>query len=158
MDVTGTYLTIPQRWTRPTKTHSPGLARSEETTSRSLRDIWLTDCKPSTASTSFVWLPFSANTIMFTYHPLFELFFHRSYLKTTTVGKMIHWKLCKRLQFDHTDANQYIHKPETVLKIRIKTFFSSLRKEKNLGQTTKPSYNNCLWLESFWDQASQSEN
>ena len=35
--------------------HSPSLARSGETTSRSLRDIWLTDCKPSTASTSFVW-------------------------------------------------------------------------------------------------------
>ena len=29
--------------------------------------------------------PFSANTITFTYHPLFELFFHRSYLKTTTI-------------------------------------------------------------------------
>ena len=28
---------------------------------------------------------FSANTITFTYHPLFELFFHRSYLKTTTL-------------------------------------------------------------------------
>ena len=27
------------------------------------------DCKLSTASTSFVWLPFSANTITFTYHP-----------------------------------------------------------------------------------------
>ena len=27
----------------------------------------------------------SANTITFTYHPLFELFFHRSYLKTTTI-------------------------------------------------------------------------
>ena len=27
---------------------------------------------------------FSANTITFTYYPLFELFFHRSYLKTTT--------------------------------------------------------------------------
>ena len=47
-------------------------------------DIWQTDCKPRTASTSFVWLPFSVNTITFTYHPLFELFFHRSYLKTTT--------------------------------------------------------------------------
>ena len=28
---------------------------------------------------------FSTNTITFTYHPLFELFFHRSYLKTTTI-------------------------------------------------------------------------
>ena len=55
-----------------------------ETTSYSLRDIWLTNYKPSTASTSFVWLPFFANTITFTYHSLFELFFHRSYLKTTT--------------------------------------------------------------------------
>ena len=45
----------------------------------------LTDCKPRTASTSIIWLPFSANTITFTYHPLFELFFHRSYLKTTTL-------------------------------------------------------------------------
>ena len=42
------------------------------------------DCKPSTASTSFVWLPFSANTITFTYHPLFELFFHWFNRKTTT--------------------------------------------------------------------------
>ena len=55
-----------------------------ETTSCSLRDIWQTDCKPSTASTPFVWLSFSANTITFTCHPLFELFFHRSYMKTTT--------------------------------------------------------------------------
>ena len=28
---------------------------------------------------------FSVNTITYTYHPLFELFFHRSYLKTTTI-------------------------------------------------------------------------
>ena len=63
----------------------PELRSLGETTSRSLRDIWQTDCKPSTASTSFVWLPFSANTITFTYHPLFELYFHRSYLKTTTI-------------------------------------------------------------------------
>ena len=42
--------------------------------------------KPRTASTSFVGLPFSANTITFTYHPLFELFFHRSYMKTTTLS------------------------------------------------------------------------
>ena len=80
----GRYPTIPQRWTRTTLIYSPSLAHSGKTTSRSLRDIWQTDCKPSTASTSFVWLPFSANTITFTYHPLFELFFHRSYLKTTT--------------------------------------------------------------------------
>ena len=32
--------------------------RSEKTTSRFLRDIWQTDCKPRTASTSFIWLPF----------------------------------------------------------------------------------------------------
>ena len=44
----------------------------------------LTDCKPRTASTSSVWLPYSANTVTFTYHPLFELFFHWCYLKTTT--------------------------------------------------------------------------
>ena len=65
------------------------LARSGRTISRFLRDIWQTDrqtdCKPRTACTSFVWLPFPANTITFTYHPLFELFFHRSYLKITTV-------------------------------------------------------------------------
>ena len=67
---------------RPTLTYSPSLARSGETTSLSLRDIWQTDSKPSTASTSFVWLPFSANTITFTYHPLFEFFFHRSYHNT----------------------------------------------------------------------------
>ena len=66
------------------KTYSLCLARSGVTTSRSLRDIWQTDCKPSTANTSFVWLPFSANTITFTYYPLFELFFQQSYLKTTT--------------------------------------------------------------------------
>ena len=59
------------------------LARSEKTTSCFLRDVWQTDCKPRTASTSFVWLLFSANKITFTYHPLFGLFFHRSYLKTT---------------------------------------------------------------------------
>ena len=29
---------------------------------------------------------FSVNTITFTYHPLFELSFHRSYLKTTTIS------------------------------------------------------------------------
>ena len=58
---------------------SPG-----KTTSHFLRYIWQTDCKPRTASNFFVWLPFSANTIAFTFHPLFELFFHRSYLKTTT--------------------------------------------------------------------------
>ena len=34
------------------------LAHSEKTTSRFLRDIWQTDCKLRTASTSFVWLPF----------------------------------------------------------------------------------------------------
>ena len=61
--VMGTYPTIPQRWTRPTKTYSPSLARSGETTFRSLRDIWQTDCELSTASTSFVWLPFSVDTI-----------------------------------------------------------------------------------------------
>ena len=82
----GTYPTILQRWTRPTKAYSPSLARSGETTSRSLQDIWQTDCKPSTASTSFVC--FSAYTITFTCHPLFELFFHRSYLKTTTAIKI----------------------------------------------------------------------
>ena len=60
------------------------LARLWKTTSCFLRDIWQTDRKPRTASTSFVWLSFSVNTIAFTYHPLFELFFHRSYLKTTT--------------------------------------------------------------------------
>ena len=56
-----------------------------KTTYRFLRDIWQTDCKPRTASTSFVWLPFSANTIAFTCPPLFELFFRWSYLKTTTI-------------------------------------------------------------------------
>ena len=61
------------------------LAHSGKTTSRFLRDICQTDCKPRTASTSFIRLPFSANSIAFTYHPLFELFFHRSYLKTTTI-------------------------------------------------------------------------
>ena len=61
------------------------------TTSRSLWDIWQTDCKPSTARTSFLWPPFSANTITFTYHPLFELFFppvlskdHNTYTHTHT--------------------------------------------------------------------------
>ena len=34
------------------------LARTGKTISRFLRDIWQTDCKPRTASTSFVWLPF----------------------------------------------------------------------------------------------------
>ena len=77
MRVTGTYPTIPP------KMDSSNL--QGETTSRSLRDIWQTDCKPSTASTSFVWIPFSANTMTFTYHTLFELFFHQSYLKTTTI-------------------------------------------------------------------------
>ena len=62
------------------------LSRSDKKTSHFLRDIWQTDCKPRTASTSFVWLPFFLfYTITFTYHPLFELFFHRSYLKTTTL-------------------------------------------------------------------------
>ena len=79
-----------------TWTYSPSsLARSEKTTSRFLRNIWQTDCKPRTTNTSFAWLPFSANT-MFTYHPLFELFFHRSYLKTTTIGNSKrHWSLCE---------------------------------------------------------------
>ena len=63
------------------------LARSGKTISRFLRDIWQTDCKPRTAGTSFVWLPFSANTITFTYHSLLELIFHRSNLKTTTTIK-----------------------------------------------------------------------
>ena len=57
-----TYPTIPQRWTPPTWTYSPSLARSGQTTSRSLRDIWQTDrqtdCKPSTARTSFVMTSF----------------------------------------------------------------------------------------------------
>ena len=39
------------------------LARSGKTTSRFLQDIWQTNCKSRTATTSFVWLPFSANTI-----------------------------------------------------------------------------------------------
>ena len=30
------------------------------------------------------------------------------------MGKLIHWELCKRLTFDHTDK-WYIHKPESVL-------------------------------------------
>ena len=34
------------------------LACSGKTTSLFLRDIWQTDCKPRTARTSFVWLPF----------------------------------------------------------------------------------------------------
>ena len=75
------------------------LARSEKTT-RFLRDIWQTDCKPRTACTSFVWLPFSANTMAFTYHPLFEFFFHRSYLKTTTIinWEILIWILSQRKQ------------------------------------------------------------
>ena len=30
------------------------------------------------------------------------------------VGMVIHWELCKRLKFDHTDK-YYMHKPESVL-------------------------------------------
>ena len=30
------------------------------------------------------------------------------------VGKVIHWKLCKQLNFDHT-TKLYMHKPESVL-------------------------------------------
>ena len=63
------------------------LARSGKTTSFSYETFdRQTDGNPRTASTSFVWLPFSAITINFTYHPLYELFFHRSYLKTTTIN------------------------------------------------------------------------
>ena len=55
--------------------------------------------KPRTASTSFVWLPFSANTITFTYHPLYELFFDRSYLKTTTFPFLANTSLVNLMHF-----------------------------------------------------------
>ena len=60
------------------------IRRAELARGRQLLVSYETFDKQRTASTFFVWLPFSANTITFTYHPLFELFFHRSYLKTTT--------------------------------------------------------------------------
>ena len=34
--------------------------------------------------------------------------------KHNWVGKMVHWDLCKKLKFDHTNK-YYMHNPETVL-------------------------------------------
>ena len=60
------------------------LARSGKTTSHFLWDIWQTASQERIVILLYDFF-FSANTITFTYHPLFELFFHRSYLKTTTI-------------------------------------------------------------------------
>ena len=38
------------------------------------------------------------------------------------VGKVIHWELCKRLNFDRTEK-WYMYKPESILENEIHNFF-----------------------------------
>ena len=49
------------------------------------------------------------------------------------MGKVIHWELCKKLKFEHTNK-WYVHNPKSVLD-------NETHKSLNLGQTTR-SYNN----------------
>ena len=48
------------------------------------------------------------------------------------VGKVIHWELCNELKFDHAD-NWYMHKPESVLKMR-RIKFSGILRYKRITQ------------------------
>ena len=55
------------------------------------------------------------------------------------VGKVIHWKLCKKLKFDYT-ANWYRHQPESILENKMhKVEFLDTDRSPNLIQITRPS-------------------
>ena len=47
------------------------------------------------------------------------------------VGKVIYWKLCKKLKVDHS-TKYYMHKPESVLEMR-RTKFSRIRRSKQIS-------------------------
>ena len=104
------------------------LAHSRKTTSRFLGDR-------QTASRERLVLllygfPFSANTITFTYHPLFELFFHRSYLKTTT---------------------------EVHLQWPIRAVRKDWKNGKSMGDSKQSKWQHCCdkleyWEESWWPE------
>ena len=59
------------------------------------------------------------------------------------VGKVIHWELCKKLKFDHTNK-WYVNNPASVLENKTHKLlldFEIQNGSPNLGQTTRP-YNN----------------
>ena len=56
------------------------------------------------------------------------------------MGKVIHWELCKKFKFNHTDK-WYMHNPESVLVNGTLWRFCGTEGSPNLGRTTNPSNN-----------------
>ena len=57
--------------------------------------------------------------------------------KHDRVGKVIHWELCKKFKFDHTNK-QYMHNPEWNTQKNSLGFWDT-NGSSNVGQTTRPT-------------------
>ena len=56
------------------------------------------------------------------------------------VGKVIHWEMCKKSEFDHTNK-WYMHNPASVLENNTHKILWDTDGSPNLGQKTRPNNN-----------------
>ena len=62
--------------------------------------------------------------------------------ETQWVGKVIHWEMCKKFKFDHTNK-WYMHNPAPVLENNTHKLLwdFNIHRPPNLGQKTRPNNN-----------------
>ncbi len=56
------------------------------------------------------------------------------------MGKVIHWELCKKFEFDHANK-RYMHNPESVLENETYKILWDTKGSPNLGQKMRSNKN-----------------